>query len=274
MTLTKNHHNIDNMIINVFGYNRSKHLYVTLDSIFRMRGIEKYPVSVMLVYSNKDIFEQQLYYISQFPISEIKVLYEKPHIYFNRMSQNKYFNSLNYDWYLLIEDDILLSSDSLEYLEQIEKFAFVDCLYSLDYIENNSSYYRSGQGNVFANLYSRSSLETLTKWLSSNMVAGLIVPEINKPMCLSQEYLHFSYDTRIGCFIRALNIVESVPTKSKCLHFGLNAVIENELRNQIDSQMFSGDKTLWLTNVLGVLAKYKDDPSVTIILRPFNFQYE
>jgi hypothetical protein len=271
----KNHHNIDNMIINVIGHNRSKHLYVTLDSIFKMRGIEKYPVSVMLVYSNKDIFEQQLYYISQFPISEIKILYEAPSGYLNRLSQNIYFNNLNYDWYLLIEDDILLTSDSLEYLEQLEKFAFVDCLYSLDYIEDRISYYRLGQGNVFANLYSKSSLDTLTKWLSSNMVTGLIVPEVGEPMYLSPSiYLHSTYDTRIGCFISDLNIIESVPAKSKCLHFGLNGNIESETRSRLDAEMFSGEKEQWLGNVLGVLDRNRENPEITKILRPLNFQYE
>jgi len=273
--MKKSYLNIDNMIISVLACNRPKHLYVTLDSIFKMRNIKKYPVSIMVVYNGMDNLEQQLYYISLFPITEIKILYEEPNCHYNHLTQFIHLNSLNYDWYFLIEDDIILRPDSLEYLERIEKYAFVNCLYSNDeYSEENISIYRPLTGNVFANLYDKHSIRMYTQWLCSNMAMGFNVPKLNYPFYTDPNYIHFANDCRLTIFGEFFKIIESVPAKTKCLHFGLNTSIEKDIRNELESQMFAGEKNQWLENVLGVLDRNRENPEITKILRPWRFKYE
>ena len=268
------HRNIDNMAISVLAYNRPKHLFVTLDSIFRMKGIERYPVSVILIYNGMNDLEQQLYYISKFPIKEIKILYEEPNCHYNHLAQFVYLNGLNYDWYLLIENDIILRPDSLDYLASIEKYAFVDCLYSNDkYLMKDISIYRSLTGNIFANLYSKYSLNILTQWLCSNMVMGHNIQGLNYPFYTNQDFVHFSSDCRLSIFGEFFKIIESVPADSRCLHFGLNSAIEEPARTELETQMFEGDKERWLENILLVLDRNKNKTEITKILRPSHFEY-
>jgi hypothetical protein len=273
--MLKNPHHIGSMMISVLALNRPKHLYITLDSIYRMEDIEKYTTSVMLIYQDQEILEQQLYYISQFPINEIKICYENSMLYYNHLSQFAYLMALNYEWYLVVEDDIILRPDSLKYLESIKKHAFVYCLYNNDTEEGEiRSILRPMQGNIFANLYNKASLNILGEWLMANMGNGLSIGSEPGLIYNSPDHLDYSSDTKIAAFTRKMDIIESIPSKSMALHFGLNAAVEGNIRTEMESHMFAGKKEQWLNNVLQVLSAVKYDLDIVRIFRPGHFEYK
>lgn len=275
--MIKNPDNIKNMIISILACKRPRHLYVTLDSIFKMNGIEEYPVNIMIVYNDKEILEQQLYYIAQFPISSIEILYEKPNCGDNHLSQFEYLSGLSYDWFLLAEDDIIFRPDALDYLRSIEKHAFVYVLYNKK-IEDGDirPLLIYGEGNCFANLYNKTSLEILTKWLSANMSNGLPTHLQNTSDFIyeNRPCIEYGNDVKDHAFFHKMDIIESVPSKSMVLHFGLNTSIKDDIRNELETEMFAGGKEQWLGNILGVLDRNRENPEITRILRPYCFKYE
>jgi hypothetical protein len=98
-------------------YNRADYLVETLQSWADVRGIENWPVHVMLEPSeNKD---EMIQVLRQHGLPEMRVtvnptrygVLKNPYIGFHRL-----FNDRGYDFVFRIEDDVLVSDDILEYV--------------------------------------------------------------------------------------------------------------------------------------------------------------
>lgn len=112
---------MNNIGICVLGHARPKYLFVTLDNLFRVRGIEKYNVHAFIDGSDEIPREQFIWVLSKFNLSSYFV--RQKNVGMNRhvlKSIKDCFEEYGHDEVIVIEHDDIFSIDFLEYSESLD----------------------------------------------------------------------------------------------------------------------------------------------------------
>lgn len=107
----------------VLGYKRPRYLYLTLQGLFRVRGIEDYDVFVFID-GNKEYKKANKKVISHFNVK--KSIFRKYRLngLLHTTHSLKTVFDYGYDSILYIENDYLLRPDTIEYIEEAKKDCF------------------------------------------------------------------------------------------------------------------------------------------------------
>jgi len=113
---------MNNMAIMIIAKDRAPFLYITLSSVFRMSGIEKYPVYIFVDKLDSANARSVLdIYLAEFPIENVIFRTQRLHTRWNLMLGLKELFSMGYDRIAYFEEDHLVRSDTLDKIEKVSE---------------------------------------------------------------------------------------------------------------------------------------------------------
>lgn len=265
----------------VIGYNRPKYLYVALDALFRVRGIEKYSVYVYIDGEGgceKEIEEV----IQEFPVSDCIIRRKNLGILKHITYSLKALFDKGIEEIVYLGEDSLLTPDTIEFLKKVPR----DCFFvSLSPFFNTEL---PDETNIepnkqcacypgrFPNLIMRDNFAKLFKYIENKKYVGKERPgfegQILDENWTNQDAVYYRY-------LVDANKQTRFADKSYAAHFGIsgqNALMLDGVMENVERQMFaSDDRRSWLYNVVGLLeGGYKrDHPKLNERLIPKGFQY-
>ncbi len=242
--------------IAVIGYNRIRSLYVTLCSIFKMKGIEDIGVSVYLdgkLDTGHLLLLKGL--IRDFPIKTLNVSPTNLGIRNNILRALRSEFDKGSEEVLYFEDDTIVRPDALEFLSTCSRDSFFTCIAGGGSAEKELKQLYVARGN----LISQEHFRVLDNWIAEDRFVGVVPPgwknsgRVLKKSDVTHDSVFDVFLLKTGNFTRFTSIGYTA-------HFGIFGVnykarnaTEEALR--IDSEMFSRAKEYWLEDVLKVLRR-------------------
>lgn len=266
----------------VMAKERPNYLYVALDSIFRMRGIENYHVVVYFDgILSAELRRKNTLVVAEFPVKKIMFQTDRALLMFHSHMfpfEDMFHNG--YDEVLLIAEDVIIRADALEYLESMPRDAFSYDLYRSNG-RRDGECFSSQSFRSFATMLTKTSFEYMSQWFGAMLHRGQFWSggQRDKRLYEIGTLEHICADGLWGIFAREHNTVERMPPHfSYVYHFGArrfgtkldDAVVE------LEQQMFAGERDSWLDNVLKLVppqVQAGDPDPVEAVLIPSGFVY-
>ncbi len=253
-----------NIGIAITSFKRPRYLYVTLESIFKMNGIDECRV---IVYNDSGITElerkAQEEVLARFPEASIIFFETKHDILQGHLRAIRDTLALGVDEVLYLEDDCIVRADTLEYLKTATRGEFVTSLIPRPIY--------SGLGN----LITKEAFDTLSVWIAEKKYVGKQVP-LTAPGTVWQDGYIFGHDHLfLGYSIHTNH--PNIPAPIFYLaHFGICGTngSSNPISQQIQTDMFRGPRKNWMNNVLKILREGNyPGGHFEIMLHPKHFEY-
>lgn len=255
-----------NLAVLVVAYNRPGYLFVVLSALFRCRGISKYPVYIFV--DGGGAMEHELRDVcSQFSVAGI-IFRDRRLDCVQHYTRSIYgLMCFGYDEVLYITDDLLLRSDSIEYIERVPRDAVFMTLTHPDGKEQCHEGYSS-----YGNLVCQSSFAPLYDYVVREEYVGI-------------EHFHTGVALRYTAgedwvysqYLHDRGLLTRTPAIFYACHFGAYG---RNLRNRrdscddVESEIFSGPSSQWLENTIKLLRRdYSKHPELAKRLRPTPFAY-
>lgn len=263
----------------VMAKNRPNYLYVTLDSIFRMQGIEKYHVAVYFDgILSPEVRRENTRVVAEFPVKKVVFQTDRELLmFYSHMLPFEDMFSDGYDEVLLIAEDVIVRTDALLYLEGLARDAFSYDLYRANSrgSEEMLSYcsFRS-----FATMLSKASFEYMSRWFEAKLHRGhfWFGEQSNVRICEMGALEEICADGLWVVFAREHKTVERIPPKvSYVYHFGVRRcnIAPSEEVLELEQKMFAGERSGWLNNVLQLVPPYQEQDPGESLLIPSGFAY-
>ena len=230
-------------------WNRPKYLYVSLEALHAVRGVDDWDLFVSLdgVPTSKFKWVQEA-----FPKVSFFYLGAQYGCWGNVMrSVNKTF-SMGYDSVLHFPGDVIIRSDSIEYLNNLNQKAFFYCLMRHGGIKGLVEWY-APRGV----LIEKDNWRILNQWIEEKKFIGLPYPNA-KGSIITKDH-HSSDDDIFTAFTlhehRPMLFPENM---TYSFHFGIRG-INKHFDPALEEAMFKGDPKTWLSNVV-TAAKTSKNP--------------
>ena len=258
-----------NLAIIIFSHIRSNYLFITMDSLFRNKHIEKYPVFVSVDGNAKsdemrdiiNYFPVNGYFIRENPIGSAQA--------YGRGIQA--LCDLGYDYVMFIEEDELIKSTMLDWVQSHD----IDTILS-EHIFINFSY--DGGERAISHYRGHVSIVKATNF--NNIYSYCINKEyIGKPTAAAGRILN-EYAVEDGMFssyIRYNNLTEWTAGDIYCAHIGIRGTTNKKLSpeaERLETYLFSGPREKWLLNAASLFHHDFVDPILVSRLIPKGFVYE
>jgi hypothetical protein len=265
--------------IGILAYNRPDHLYISLTSIFKMRDIEDYKVHVYFDGPlSLDIKKKQFEVLGCFPIDLIS--FSRYHLDIREAQLfrlREMFYKYNFDLVIATEDDIILQSDTLQF---VSNFVLGDAAFYSLYGDSNistDSYYCAF--NPWGFVMQSNEFFLFDEWVKSQLYLNYVkvgdsflwqIPNPNNP-----------YEIIFSTYMSLLNKNCKFSPKGYTAVFGTIGTHHPRepenilLMEEFNKKIFSGDKVNWLDNLIALLkvpkGTYPD--AIEYMVRPIPFIY-
>lgn len=245
------------LTIVVFAFDRPRYLYVTLSSIFSMRGIEQHKVFVFVDGGlNKKIREAQAEVLSNFPVftffrdQNLKILGNITQGLYQTFSLGIGINEIVY-----FEDDFIIVPNTLEIIKRFPREGIFLSLCALPEQSEFAFRYRP-MGNVI----SKVNFAFLYDWVINKRYIGLQRPRMDE--ILTEGC--YSHDAVYGAFLFYHRLKTKFIRIPLVAHFGIRGMhsgvpLDDPDLLETEARMFAGDRSNWLYNILDIL-KNRDFP--------------
>jgi len=253
----------------VVSFDRPKHLYVTLDSIFRMRYIEQVPVFTFLI--ENDTLTDRIYMIDDLPTQRMFIKQRGGDAFMYAFYNLFYIQGCHR--VVLFGDDQIARTELLDYvntLQDDDPRVFIDALGGSD---STLGYTYLGTDTSGGISLLKKNFDLVNSWLDTEeCIQSLGSNFVPSPALYRYDFDHFlwmfmgprGYYTRCAPVRYAMCFgVCGVhgPNSPECYDF------ENE-------RFFAGDKETWLDNIRTILSSNEELPcDVTRMLLPRHFIY-
>lgn len=250
--------------IAIVAYNRPHYLYVTLDSLSRVAGIDKYSIYCFFDNINKSMRILQDEVMCNFRVENAFFSDEKLGVLWNvTLTYDRMFGK-GYDEVLLFEDDVIHCTDMLQFVENVKRDAFFYNLMSK--VEAVEVIYRA-----FGNLLEKKNFLLLYDWLRKEKYIGR--PNFRETAILHKNSGH---DAIYARFLKDHEFKTHFSDKFYVAHIGLGGSHSKaSARDQIEifQRIFTiGERRNWLKNAIREIES--DFPkSLESIFKPRGFKY-
>ena len=266
--------------IGILAFNRPKHLYVALSSIFAAKGIENWFVGVYFDggLSRKER-ESGLDVLKTFPIDKV-VFYKQNKGILNTtlalMSDILYKEEC--EMVLFMADDLIMRSDTLTSLSDLIKDdAFIYQLSHHNY-QLPGTVTWSTHFNQCGFVMFKESFNILYKWVISNQYLGSVFvdKEHTRPIFMEPNKGAFC-DRTIQSFTELYNLPCKFPSLSYVAHFGVTGLnsFNSDVCKQFEEDIFTRRRDTWLNRFTQkwpyTIGTYNSD--VEYMLIPNHFTY-
>jgi hypothetical protein len=250
----------------VLAYNRPNYLYVTLDSLFRNKSIDKVDVGVYID-GGSDNIHDVLNVVNGFGVNHIHVNDTNLMVLNSLMSAlGDLFYNRKYDKVLYIEDDHILRTDTIEYCLSTNIEEFVLCLSGNG---GKARDYRP-KGNVIT----KDNFDILNDWIGKRMYVGTARPNHPDQILAEDTKIH---DAVFYSFIVQHQLLSQFAPEFYVATFGVRGVHSRKVNivDHIIERFFSGDRDTWVDNVVEVIMEQKFDNNLNPDLWPGErFEYQ
>lgn len=253
--------------IAVIGHNRIRCLYVSLRSLFAVRGIENVPVGL---YLDGPLDEGQRLlltdFLAEFPLSRVFFSRNNLGIRGNVLRGIRTEFALGADEVLFLEHDHIVRPDALEYLESCPKDCFFTSLGGTR--EHKAVNYRA-KGNRI----SRENFAVLDEWIAGLSWVGKALPD-RLPLRATDT----THDSVFHQFMIENNQLTRFSAIPYVAHFGIlgsnfrSSNAPNEAF-ELEREMFRRDKECWLEDALAILKRGDWSERLVRRLWPRGFSY-
>ena len=258
--------------VSIVAFNTPHHLYVTLDALFRVRGIMDCPVVISFDGIENDTIElMQREVLSNFPIHQADFHKERVGLLRNITNAIQMGFQTGCQEVFYIESDHIVRADTLEFVRSVEDYPF---LLSLSGSQATKMVDYRAKGNVIR----RADYEELQRWIDGKRYMGKVHERTGK---LFDE----SYNGHDGIFM--LYVQEGsketlFPDEFYVADFGLfglNYPVSSANPDVLElyNKMYEGDRTRWLRNITQILKDgiYPPEPEdLYLRLWPRGYDYE
>lgn len=228
---------------------RPRYLYVTLSSLYRMKGIKDWETALIVDQSKIPEKTKEVLDISR-PFSLNRIYIANA----NRGNLDSLVCGLSFEFsrgaeeVIFIEDDFLLRSDLLEYLDSVDREEF---LISFTGRAKRSVIHYRPRGN----LITKESFPELCQWVMSRKYVGEERPGTGQILNMDA----FSHDTVFSAFVVKHGKLVSFADQFYVGDFGIVGLNSPEIKStektmEIQSRMFSGPQDSWMDNVIRLMA--------------------
>lgn len=241
------------MAVSVIAYNEPRHLYVTLDSLSRVHGIEQFPVTVYVDGGiTAEIRAEQEKVLACFPLissefSEVNLGIRKNVMRGISAPLNTGATSVLY-----IEDDHIVRPEIISIPEKDKTGCFFIGLTQA--FSHVNKVYRLSRYHPKGNVVSAKNANKLLKWLREKAYIGRTLPGIDAPV--DEDYI--GHDRLINIYLADHGEFTIFPTGKHVSHFGLfgtnfprAAAAPNLIA--LEQRMFAGPQEQWLSNIAEIL---------------------
>lgn len=253
----------------VVSFDRPKHLYVTLDSILKMRHVEQVPVFTFLI--ENDTLEDRVSIIDNLPTQKVLI---------KQRGGDAFMYALYYTFYIqgcdrvvLFGDDQIVRTELLDYVSTLrdDDVVFIDALGGSDGALGHTYLGIDTSGGISL---LKKNFDLVNSWLDTDeCIQSLGSNFIPSPALYRYDFDHFlwgfmgprGYYTRYAPVRYAMCF-------GVCGVHGPNTLECYDFEN---NRFFIGDKETWLNNITTILASDEELPyDVTRVLLPRHFIYE
>lgn len=278
------------IVISVLTRVRYNYLFICLDAIFRMNGIESCPVHVMVNgYRHEDMIWRDvrrgmMKAASRFPVDSVMFWRGELSILHAHIKAFELGFATGADWVLLIEDDIIVKTSGLDFFRK----AIAD--YKIDGCFLNSGRYEpeapdtkfeykvcDGYYHPWGSGLSRAGFLRVKEWVASGEYLKLPFDNSGKAIGeLGADTIQWVYDGAFLAICKQEHIAACRPTRNLSAHIGIrpeNVCLYSDIRDALiparlpnheweeaEAFLFSGPKDRWLMNAVALLNndKYLD----------------
>jgi len=267
------------LCVNLLTAARPGYLYICLDALFKN--------SVFQENRKPDVF----LYVDVMPDGKnyIKEIYALTHdlpienVFVNKKHEGiaptywKAFNKafdMGYDYCLMLEEDWLITSDSLKWLYECPKIASHYSLYRwedrIGQSEENTVLY-NGENLSWCCAFSKDSFEFIYNIIKAKAYYGLF----EKPLTMAQlrRFDYKDWDAILSVIFRHYKLTSLAPPKSLLAHFGSRTSNYCGFGSDKAINLFEGPKEQWLDNLSKVLETLSDEEKDKHAIRPASFRY-
>ncbi len=244
---------MNDLAVAVIAHNRPNYLYVTLEALFAVRGIENCDVSVYCDGGlDEAIRREQSEVAFGFPIERLVLAKEQRGCLVS--VTEALYNSLMFRFskeVLYIESDVILRPDTLEGIAEIERDAqFYNLCWGTD---NKGCIY-----TPVANVVPSEVFLQLYWWIKAGNHIGMIRPGYDIP--ITEETT--SHDGVFNAYVKHFGLETRYPDKPYAAHFGLRGMNHglNETERDFEAYMFSGPKYTWLPRIVRIIERKEPIP--------------
>lgn len=253
----------------VIGYNRPRYLYICLDAIHRINGIDKDNIMVWVDGGgNKENEIKRI--INEFEIKKYKIRENNLGILKNiTYSIKEVFERFNYNEVFYIENDLLVRSDILQFLDKTPRDAFF-----LNVAGNQEMIVQKHYRN-FGNLILRNNFYELFAYIENKEYYGKlrigpngIKPSVKTILGGNTQ----SHDSVYQRFVNDKNKTTRFSDQLYVGHFGIRGV-NTKGNTDIETKIFSGERQQWIQNVIRIFENAKRENNYPFGLLPKGFEY-
>lgn len=231
----------------VFSYNRPRYLYVGLDSLFRVRGIENHEVCVAVDFSTPEVQEEYNWVLESFPLAHTILHPQNLGCYTNMcVSTHEFFKRGGYSEVIWLDEDYFCEPNLLEYVYTIPRDDF---LYNVGRAWHVDTCVKFAAWGV---LMSRESFEEISEWLLGKTWIGMSMQPFCDAVCKERE----SWDTLIHLFVRERGYTCHFSTEADHIGtFGINGLRppDTAVRDKYEWLFFCREPEHWIFNVAAIL---------------------
>jgi hypothetical protein len=282
------------LCINVLASCRPNYLYICLDGIFRntVFASDSPHRPVVYVYAgiitSGESFAAEIQEVaSYFPVKEVVV--DQEHKGIGRSFWDSFTRAFDndYDFCLYMEDDWLITPTALQWLYDIPKIAAHYSLYrwqdrldsdpeSAEYCHDGDGYtvFRDGRYLSWSAAFSKDSFNFIHGLIKASALFGLYDRVLSD--WEMRRWMYADWDQVIIPILKHYKLLSMMPPRSLLAHFGSKAshLFGFGLNTHRHEQMFAGDKSRWLDNVVELFDTTTVEEKAALSWRPHNFQYE
>jgi len=254
--------------IAVIAYNRPRYLYICLDALYQVAGIEDFDVTVYFDSGlDTDMRKQQEDVLNFFPSAK-SYFHEgaQPTKILKSVTRALSMSCLDHDEVFYLEDDHLVRPDILKAIASLEKRGFFVCM-------AGGRSYSSSDYRAKGNIISRENFDILQKWIARGGYYGVTD---RGGGILSESTT--SHDAVYCTFLREHGEKTQFVNGFYVAHFGLfgaNVPKANACDEAlaIDKLMFQGAPEKWLHNTARILIQGSYSDGLRLLLWPRGFIY-
>lgn len=250
----------------ILACNRPKHLYVTLESVSKIKNVKDWDIVVSLDQPDDEQVSLEIdKTLGYFEIDRIYKARIRKRILDMTTDSLSYEFSFGAEEVIYLEDDFIVRSDVLEYIDSVGREEF---MISLSGTHNTVACHYRPRGN----LITRRKFAELCRWVKQREYIGLYDIYRSDRIFNMADTTH---DAIFSGFIDKYNKMVRFPAEYYIAHFGVTGIHLNTEEAQIaEAEIFSGDRTEWLESVLSAIKNERFSAIIQKRLWPKEYEYQ
>ena len=258
----------------VVSYERPQYLYVSLDSIFKMHGVDNCPVVAFLI--ENDTLADRVSIISNLAVSiELTSLTGgESFIYALKVMFEKY----NCDAVILLPDDALGRTDSIDYIRSLDNSPNVltVCLASANIVMGKDYPWVECMGGF---VFFKDKFELVDNFMYTPEFEDLLADNLGPQLGSNRWFDIDTFLCRLVVNQVKLNgsiFLAKYPSIAYGVGFGITGMHRSNtpLYYEVEKKFFQGEKETWLYNVINCLSDKSIPEEISSLWYPRDFKYQ